>query len=79
MDLGILNIFLIAGTSAIISEVKYSVQYNKDILILFLGTILFAIFPFISKKDCITKGKGLIFLTIYIIYFLSNILFEILI
>ena len=70
----IFNIFLIIGTSAIFSPIKYSIIYNFDICFLLLGCILFAIFPFIPKKHYMTRFEGAFFSISYIFYLAYNVL-----
>lgn len=69
----IFNIFLIIGTSAILCPINYSFEYNTDMCFLIIGTILFALFPFIGKKHYMTKSNGIIFTLIYIIYITYSI------
>ena len=70
----IFNIFLIIGTTALISPINYSTQYNIDMAFLIFGTSLFALFPFIGKKHYMTRINGIIFVLIYIFYIVYNIL-----
>ena len=70
----IFNIFLIIGISAVLCPIKYSLHYNFDISILLIGTILFAIFPFIGKKHYMTRFNGIIFILIYILYLINCII-----
>lgn len=72
---GIFNILLIIGISAILSPIKYSTNYNNDLLLLLMGTILFAMFPFIDEKDHMTRRDGTSFFIIYVIYFMNTIYF----
>ena len=67
----IFNILLIIGVSACISPIVYSVSYNKDFIILILATLLLCIFPFIGKKDEMTRLNGIIFFGTYIIYMIN--------
>ena len=69
----ILNILLIIGVSSILCPITYSLSYNKDMFILIGGTLLFTIYPFIGKKEEMTKWKGLLFVGIYFIYVLNLI------
>ena len=62
------NIFLIIGISAILCPINYSVAYNIDMWFLLLATIFFVLFPFEGKKHYMSRGNGVIFLTLYIIY-----------
>ena len=70
----IFNIFLIIGISAVLCPIKYSLHYNFDISILLIGTILFAIFPFIGKKHYMTRFNGIIFVLIYTLYLINCII-----
>lgn len=73
----IFNIILIIGVSAVISPITYSLSYNKDIICLMVATIFLALFPFIGKKDEMTRVNGIIYLIGYIIYniglFITNL------
>lgn len=64
----IFNILLILGVSAAISPINYSLSYNNQILVLIISTILLALFPFIGKKNEMTRTNGIAFLIIYAIY-----------
>lgn len=64
----IFNILLILGVSAIIKPITYSVSYNNQILVLIIGTILLALFPFIGQKNKMTRSNGFVYLIIYAIY-----------
>ncbi len=70
----IFNIFLIIGISALFSPIKYSLSYNFDICFLLIGTIIFAIIPYIEKKHYMTRFNGIIFTISYIIYLIYNVL-----
>lgn len=61
----IFNILLIIGISATITPITYSLEYNKDLILLVIGTILLAIFPYVGKKNKMTRLKGIIYLIIY--------------
>lgn len=64
----IFNILLILGVSATISPINYSISYNNQVLVLIISTILLALFPFIGKKNEMTRTNGIAFLVIYAIY-----------
>jgi len=70
----IFNILLIIGVSAIISPIQYSVSYNKDIAVLIVATAFLTLFPFIGKKDEMTRFNGTIYFVGYIIYSISLIM-----
>lgn len=69
----IFNIFLIIGISALLCPIHYSLEYNFDMCFLVLGTILFALFPFLGKKHYMTRTNGLLFIIIYLIYLAISI------
>lgn len=70
----IFNIFLIIGISASLCPIKYSLEYDIDMMFLVFGTILFALFPFIGKKHFMTRQNGLIFVLIYMSYLTYTVL-----
>lgn len=67
----IFNILLIVGVGALIKPMDYSLSYNIDISILIAITILLGVYSYIGKKDTITRGKGILFLVLYILYSVS--------
>lgn len=64
----IFNILLILGVTAIINPLTYNMSFNKDLTLLIISTVLLMIFPFIPKKDEMTKGNGVIYLILYFVY-----------
>ena len=64
----IFNILLILGLSASITPIVYSTSYNNQILVLIMGTVLLALFPFIGTKNKMTRSNGIAYLIIYAIY-----------
>lgn len=64
----IFNILLIIGVSALITPISYSVGYNKDLIILMIATLFLMLFPFIGKKDEMTRINGSIYFIGYISY-----------
>lgn len=64
----VFNILLILGVSAVITPIQYAVSYNNQILVLIISTILLALFPFIGKKNQMTRTNGVAYLIIYAIY-----------
>ena len=69
----IFNILLIIGVSAVIHPITYTLSYNKDIICLLVATLFLALFPFIGKKDEMTRFNGIIYLIGYIAYSISLI------
>lgn len=70
----IFNLLLIIGLSAVITPITYNISYNFEMAILFVAMILMLIFPFIKPKDEMSRGNGLIFTVLYIIYMMILIL-----
>lgn len=70
----ILNILLIIGVSSVISPITYSISYNMDLYILIGASILFVLYPFIGKKDTMTRYNGILFVIIYVIYMISLVI-----
>ena len=70
----IFNILLIIGTSAILCPINYAITYNADFIILIIGSIMLAIFPFIGKKNYMGRLQGAIFIIMYILYILTALI-----
>ena len=64
----VLNLFLILGAGAIITPLKYSNEFNNNLILLALSTVLIWLFNFIGKKNTITRIKGATLLLIFIAY-----------
>lgn len=64
----IFNILLIIGISATLSPIRYSIEYNSQIILLIMGSIALGLFPFTGKKYEMTKLNGIVFVIIYILY-----------
>ena len=64
----IFNILFIIGVSSVITPITYNISYNFEMIILFIAMILMCIFPFIKPKDEMTRGNGLIYTILYIVY-----------
>lgn len=71
----IFNIVLIIGVSATLAPIGYSTSYNSNIMLLIIGSIMLGLFPFIGKKNEMTRSNGIIFLVTYIVYIVSIIFF----
>lgn len=69
----ILNILLIIGITSVLKPIEYSTGYDNDLLILMIGAMLLSLFPYVGEKNKMTKGNGMSFLTIYILYMISLI------
>lgn len=65
------NILLIIGLSAFLAPIKYSKSYDSNIILLIVGSIILGLFPFIGKKNEMTRGNGALFVLSYIIYLVS--------
>lgn len=64
----IFNILLIIGLSATLCPMRYSTEYNYNIVLLIAGSIALGLFPFMGKKNEMTKSNGIVFVISYIIY-----------
>ena len=64
----IFNILLIIGISATLSPIRYSIEYNSQMILLTIGSIALGLFPFTGKKYEMTKINGIVFIIIYVLY-----------
>lgn len=67
----IFNLSLILGFSSILNQVKFSVDYNIDILVLFITTVVLLVVPYIGKKEHCGRIAGLLFVLSYVGYVFS--------
>lgn len=64
----IFNMLFIMGTTSVIDNVTYSLDYNIDMWILIAGTILLSLFPIIPPKNEMSRSNGIIYLLGYVGY-----------
>lgn len=64
----IFNIVLIIGVSSVIAPIKFSVSYNVDFLVLIIATVFLGLFPYIGKRDEMTRSNGIVYFLGYISY-----------
>lgn len=62
------NLLLIIGVSALINPVRYEINFNLDILFLLICTVLIYTFTVGEPKNKMTRGNGIIYAFLYIIY-----------
>ena len=67
----ILNSFLILGTGAIITPLAFSSEFIFNLVLLIFTTILIWAYSFIGRKNTITRYKGVLLLTTYLIYIIN--------
>lgn len=66
----IFNMLLVIGTTSFIKPISYNVEYNVQMTILLIASILICLFPYLDKKDQMTKSDGLMYVSMYAIYML---------
>lgn len=71
----IFNILLIIGISSALVPITYSKGYNSNIILLIAGSIILGLFPFVGKKNEMTRGNGIVFVLTYIVYLISIVYF----
>lgn len=69
------NILLIIGVSAALTPINYSKSYDSNIILLIVGSIVLGLFPFVGKKNEMTRGNGVVFVFIYVVYLISIVCF----
>jgi len=69
----ILNSLLILGAGAIITPLAFSQQFIYNLLLLSFSILLILGFCFIGKKNTITRYKGAVLLTIFLVYLVNLI------
>lgn len=69
----IFNILLIIGLSSVVAPISYSKGYDSNLILLVIGSAMLALFPYIGKKNEMTRSNGAIFTFVYIAYLASLI------
>lgn len=64
----IFNILLILSISSFVNPIKYSLNFNRDLLILIGGSIFLIITMFTGKRKKLDRWEALILLSSYLIY-----------
>lgn len=64
----IFNILLIIGLSATLTPINYSSGYNSNIMLLIVSSIILGLFPFVGKKNQMSRGNGAVFVLTYVLY-----------
>lgn len=64
----IFNMLLIIGVSAVIKPIIFNTSYNLDLSILFISTLILALFPVIPPKDKMSRMNGLVYVVMYAAY-----------
>ena len=67
----IFNILLIIGTTALIKPIVYNASYNVDMIFMLLATFILALFPIIPPKNKMTRGNGIVYVILYIVYLIT--------
>ena len=67
----IFNMLLIIGTAALIKPIMYNVNYNIDMIFVLIGTLILALFPIIPPKNKMTRGNGIVYVILYIVYLIT--------
>lgn len=67
----IFNMLFIIGVSALINPITYNISYNKDMIILIIGTVILSLFPLIPPKNKMSRMNGIIFTIMYLAYMVS--------
>ena len=67
----IFNMLLIIGVSALIKPIIYNVSYNLDMIFVILATLVLALFPIIPPKNKMTRGNGIVYVFLYIVYLVT--------
>ena len=67
----IFNMLLIIGTSAAIKPIVYNMSYNKDMIIMLIGTVILSIFPLIPPKNEMSRMNGAVYVLMYLGYMVS--------
>lgn len=64
----VLNLLLILGIGAVINPIAFSQEFNTNLILLAISTILVWLFNFVGKRNAITRPKAFTMIWIFTIY-----------
>ena len=64
----ICNILLVLGVTSLLTNVPYTTEYNLQLGILLIGTIILPFFPIIDSRNSLSRSNGLVYLLLYALY-----------
>ena len=67
----VLNLFLILGIGAMITPLEFTPDFIQNLILLCSMTFVLWLFNFMGKRDTITRPKGIVLLSIFILYMIS--------
>ena len=67
----VLNLFLILGIGAMITPLEFTPDFIQNLILLCSMTLVLWLFNFMGKRDTITRPKGIVLLSIFILYMIS--------
>lgn len=67
----IFNMTMIIGVAALIKPITFNIEYNTDLLVLFIASIGLFLFQYIPPKNMMSKRNGVMYLAGYVAYMIS--------
>lgn len=67
----IFNMTMIIGVAALIKPITFNIEYNTDLIILFVASIGLFLFQYIPPKNMMSKRNGVMYLAGYVAYMIS--------
>ena len=67
----IFNMTFIIGVAALIKPITFNIEYNIDLIILFVASIGLFLFQYIPPKNMMSKRNGVMYLAGYVAYMIS--------
>ena len=67
----VLNLFLILGIGAMITPLEFTPDFIQNLILLCSMSLVLWLFNFMGKRDTITRPKGIVLLSIFILYMIS--------
>lgn len=67
----IFNMTFIIGVASLIKPITFNIEYNTDLIILFIASIGLFLFQYIPPKNMMSKRNGVMYLAGYVAYMIS--------
>ena len=61
----------IIGVASLIKPITFNIEYNTDLIILFIASIGLFLFQYIPPKNMMSKRNGVMYLAGYVAYMIS--------
>ena len=70
----IFNMTFVIGIASLIKPIQFNIEYNTDLIVLFVASIGLFLFQYIPPKNTMSKMNGFVYLIGYVAYMINMIM-----